>query len=79
MPTSLPEVLPAPSGSCCDGTGDSRGARCACEPFEERGTGASSSRRERGLSRRFRRGRKPAGDLTAAFTRLPLQLLPAYF
>jgi hypothetical protein len=47
--------------------------------FEERNTGASSSCRVRGLSCRFRRGREPAGDLTAAFARLLLQLLPAYF
>jgi hypothetical protein len=39
----------------------------------------SSSRRGRGLSCRFRRGRKPAGDLTAAPARLPLPLLPAQF
>jgi hypothetical protein len=41
--------------------------------------GASSLRRGRGLSRRFRRGREPAGDLTAASARLPLQLLSAHF
>jgi hypothetical protein len=35
--------------------------------------GAPSSRREGGLSRRFRRGREPAGDLTAASVRRPLQ------
>jgi hypothetical protein len=75
----LPEVSPAPLGSYCDGTGDSRGARCAREPFEERGTGALSSCRGRGLSRRFRRGREPAGDLKAAFARLPLQILLARF
>jgi hypothetical protein len=39
---------------------------CAREPFEERSTGASSSRRGRGLSRYPRRGREPADDLTAA-------------
>jgi hypothetical protein len=60
-------------------TGKSRGARCACEPFEEQGTGASSSCHEGGLSHRFRRGREPAGDLTAASVHLPLQLLPAHF
>jgi hypothetical protein len=49
------------------------------ESFEERNTGASSSCRGRGLSYRFRRGRKPAGDLTAASARLLLQLLPAHF
>jgi hypothetical protein len=43
-----------------------RVAPVAREPFEERDTGASSSRRGRGLSCRFRRGREPAGDLTAA-------------
>jgi hypothetical protein len=42
------------------------------EPFEERSTGASSSCRGRGLSCRFRRGREPAGDLTAASARLLL-------
>jgi hypothetical protein len=50
-----------------------------CEPFEERNTGASSSRRGRGLSRCPRRGREPAYDLTAAFARLPPPLLPAHF
>jgi hypothetical protein len=49
------------------------------EPFEERNTGASSSCRGRGLSCRFRRGREPAGDLTAASARLLLQLLPVRF
>jgi hypothetical protein len=49
------------------------------EPFEERNTGASSSCCGRGLSCRFRRGREPAGDLTAAFARLLLQLLPVLF
>jgi hypothetical protein len=49
------------------------------EPFEERNTGASSSRRGRGLPCHFRRGREPAGDLTAAFARLLLPLLPAHF
>ena len=34
--------------------------------LEERNTGASSSRHGRGLSCRFRRGREPADDLTAA-------------
>ena len=52
---------------------------CVREPFEERNTGASSSRRWRGLSRYPRRGREPAGDLTAASARLLLQLLPAHF
>jgi hypothetical protein len=49
------------------------------EPFEERNTGALSSCRGRGLSCRFRRGREPAGDLTAASARLLLQLLPIRF
>jgi hypothetical protein len=60
-PPRLPEV------SLAIRTGDQRG-----EPFEEWDTGASSSRRGRGLSRRFRRGREPAGDWTAASARLPL-------
>jgi hypothetical protein len=38
---------------------------CMREPFEERNTGASSSRRGRGLSRCPRRGREPADDSTA--------------
>jgi hypothetical protein len=49
------------------------------ESFEERNTGASSSCHGRGLSCRFRRGREPAGDLTAASARLLLQLLSAHF
>jgi hypothetical protein len=49
------------------------------ESFEERNTGAPSSCRGRGLSYRFRRGREPAGDLTAASARLLPQLLPAHF
>ena len=49
------------------------------EPFEERNTGASSSRRGRGLSCCPRRGREPADDLTAASAHLPPPLLPAHF
>jgi hypothetical protein len=49
------------------------------ESFEERNTGVSSSCRGRGLSCRFRSGREPAGDLSAAFTRLLPQLLSAHF
>jgi hypothetical protein len=49
------------------------------ESFEERNMGASSSRRGRGLPCRFRRGREPAGDLTAASARLLLPLLSAHF
>jgi hypothetical protein len=49
------------------------------ESFEERNTGASSSYRERGISCCFRRGREPAGDLTAASAHLLPQLLPAHF
>jgi hypothetical protein len=52
---------------------------CVREPFEERNTDASSSRRRRGLSRCPRRGRELADDLTAAFARLPPPLLPAHF
>jgi hypothetical protein len=49
------------------------------ELFEERNTGASSLLCGRGLSCRFKRGREPAGDLTAASARLLLQLLLAHF
>jgi hypothetical protein len=49
------------------------------EPFEERNTGASSSRRGKGLSRCPRRGRELADDLTASSARLPPPLLPAHF
>jgi hypothetical protein len=49
------------------------------EPFEEWNTGASSSRCGRGLPCRFRRGREPAGDLTAASARLLPPLLPVHF
>ena len=49
------------------------------ESFEERNTGASSSRRGRGLTCRSRREHEPAGDLTAASARLPPPLLPAHF
>jgi hypothetical protein len=52
---------------------------CVRELFEERNTGASSSRRGRGLSRCPRRGREPADDLTAASARLLPPLLPAHF
>jgi hypothetical protein len=48
-------------------------------PFEERGTGASSSRRGRGLLCRFRKGRELGGDLTAASVCWLQQLLPARF
>jgi hypothetical protein len=52
---------------------DGRFAGCLLrvrESFEERNTGASSLYRGIGLSCRFRRGREPAGDLTAASARL---------
>jgi hypothetical protein len=49
------------------------------ESFVERNMGASSLCRGRGLSCRFRRGREPVGDLTAASARLLLQLLLAHF
>jgi hypothetical protein len=49
------------------------------ESFEEWNMGASSSCRGRGLSCRFRKGREPTGDLTAASARLLPQLLPAHF
>jgi hypothetical protein len=49
------------------------------ELFEERNMGASSSRRGRGLSCRFRRGREPASDLTTASARLLQPLLPVHF
>jgi hypothetical protein len=49
------------------------------EPFEERNTGASSSRRGRGLSCCPRRGREPAYDLTAASARMLPPLLSAHF
>jgi hypothetical protein len=52
---------------------------CVSEPFEERNTGASSSRRGRGFSRCPRRGHELVDDLTAAFARLPPALLPAHF
>jgi hypothetical protein len=48
-------------------------------PFEERSTGALSLRRGRGLPYRFRKGREPGGDLTAASARLLQQLLPVRF
>jgi hypothetical protein len=49
------------------------------ESFEEQNTNASSSCRGRRLSCRFKRGREPAGDLTATSARLLLQLLPVRF
>jgi hypothetical protein len=49
------------------------------ESFEERNTGASSSRRGRGLTCRSRRGHEPAGDLTAASARLLPLLLSVHF
>jgi hypothetical protein len=49
------------------------------EPFEERNMGASSLRRERGLSCCPRRRREPADDLTAASARLPPPLLSVHF
>jgi hypothetical protein len=48
-------------------------------PFEERGTGASSLHRGRGLPCCFRKGHEPGGDLTAASARLLQQLLPVRF
>jgi hypothetical protein len=49
------------------------------EPFEGLNTGASSSRRGRGLPCCSRRGREPADDLTAASARLLPPLLSAHF
>jgi hypothetical protein len=49
------------------------------EPFEEQNTGASSLLHGRGLPCCFRRGCEPVGDLTAASTRLLLQLLSVRF
>jgi hypothetical protein len=49
------------------------------ESFEERNMGASSSRRGRGLPCCFRRGREPAGDLTAASARPLPPLLLVHF
>jgi hypothetical protein len=48
-------------------------------PFEERSTGVLSLHRGRGLPCRFRKGREPGGDLTAASARLLQQLLPVRF
>jgi hypothetical protein len=58
--------------------GYSRGG-CVRELFEERNMGASSLCCGRGLPRRFRRGREPVGDLTAASARLLPPLLPVHF
>jgi hypothetical protein len=52
---------------------------CAREPFEERNTGASSSRRGRGFSYCPMRGHELADDLTAASARLPPPSLLAHF
>jgi hypothetical protein len=52
---------------------------CMREPFKERNTGTSSSRRGRGLSCCSRRGREPADDLTAASARLLPPLLSAHY
>ena len=52
---------------------------CVREPFKERNTGASSSRRGRGLPCCSRRGREPADDSTTASARLLPPLLPAHF
>jgi hypothetical protein len=49
------------------------------ESFEEQNTGASTSRRGRGLPCCFRRGREPAGDLTAASACLLSSLMPVHF
>jgi hypothetical protein len=49
------------------------------ESFEERDTGASYSRRGRGLPGCSRRGREPADDMTAASARLLPPLLPVHF
>jgi hypothetical protein len=49
------------------------------EPFEERNTGALSSRRGRRLPCYSRRGREPAEDLTATSARLLPPLLSVHF
>jgi hypothetical protein len=77
-PLRLPKASLALPRSQCDGTGGSQGGRVR-EPFEERNTVASSSRRGRGLPCCFRRGREPAGNLTAASARLPPPLLSVHF
>jgi hypothetical protein len=56
-----------------------RGAVRVREPFEERNTGASSSRRGRGLPCCSRRGHESADDLTATSARMLPPLLPAQF
>jgi hypothetical protein len=53
--------------------------RSSREPFEERNTGTSSSRRGRGLPCCSRRGREPTDDLTIVSARLLPPLLPAHF
>jgi hypothetical protein len=84
-PLRLPKVSPA-KGVACPAAELTRRDEwfagqplCVREPFEERNTGASSSRRGSGFSRCPRRGREPADDLTAASARLPLSSLPAHF
>jgi hypothetical protein len=52
---------------------------CVREPFEERNTDASYSRRGRGFSCCPKRGRELADDMTAASARLPPPLLSAHF
>jgi hypothetical protein len=53
--------------------------RSPYEPFERWNTGASYSRRGRGLPCCSRRGREPVDDLTAASARLLPPLLSADF
>jgi hypothetical protein len=77
-PLRLPKASLALPRSYCDGMGGSRGSRVRV-PFEERNTGASSSRSGRGLSCCFRRGCEPAGDLTAPSACLLPPLLPVHF
>jgi hypothetical protein len=80
MPASLAKGVACPAEELMrrDGRFARRPLR-VLESFEEWNTGASSSCRGRGLSCRFRRGREPAGDSTAASARLLLQLLPVRF
>jgi hypothetical protein len=78
MPASLAKggACPAEELMRWDGWFAGRSLR---EPFEERNTGVSSSRRGRGLPYCSRRGREPADDLTATSARLLPPLLPAHF
>jgi hypothetical protein len=76
----LPEALPVPPRSYCDGASGSRGGRCACASRSRNGTRARLLHVMREVSFAVPRWDVSlADDVTAAPARLPPPLLSAHF